>query len=103
MDFANLGDPGGVEAAEGGSGISAGSREVDALKEAEMDFSGCRRGETGGLSTARVLGMSDSEAPMCVRESDISSTNDESLALLKGGVVTEYPGTAVAGSGTGCA
>ena len=84
--------------------------EAKALEGEEMDISDRRRDESGGSSTARALDMSDGEAPMCGWDSDIlhslvetSSANDESSARLKGGVVTEYAGTAVAGSGTGCA
>ena len=56
-----VGDSGGVEAAEEGSGMSAGSKEAGALGRGDIDITGFGRDEMGGSSTAIVLGMPSSQ------------------------------------------
>jgi len=45
-----------VEAAEGGSGMSAGSKEAGAPRGADIDVSGCGIDETELSPSATVLG-----------------------------------------------
>jgi hypothetical protein len=55
-----VGDVGGVGAAEGGSGMSAGSRGAGVLGGEDIDISGRERGGTGTSHTPAVLGKPSS-------------------------------------------
>lgn len=55
-----MGDAGGVEAAEGGNGMSAGPEEAEALRAVDINIPGCEGGGAKGSSTEGILDIPSS-------------------------------------------